>query len=63
MQKKTVKRKWKYKGISEDAAALGVTRVHLWKVLEGDRDSKPLMRRYRELKRQQKAAKLLSIAA
>jgi hypothetical protein len=31
------------------AAALGVTREHLNRVLRGHRESRPLMRRYREL--------------
>jgi 16S rRNA U1498 N3-methylase RsmE len=43
----------KYKGIIRDATELGVTRVHLWRVLEGERESDPLMRRYADLKSQQ----------
>jgi hypothetical protein len=36
--------------IGRDAAALGVTRWHLWKVLTGERQSAALSRRYRDLK-------------
>jgi hypothetical protein len=41
------------RGICADAATLGVHRCHLWFVLTGRRESKPLMRRYRALKEQQ----------
>lgn len=51
------KRAKRIAGITGDAAALGVTRQHLGLVLHGDRESKPLARRYRELKRQQRATK------
>ena len=47
----------KYPGIVRDATELGVTRVHLWRVLEGERDSDPLMARYSALKRQQQLKK------
>lgn len=34
-------------GICADARRLGVSRMHLWAVLTGRRESEPLMRRYR----------------
>lgn len=37
-------------GICADARRLGVSRMHLWAVLSGRRESVPLMRRYRELR-------------
>lgn len=40
----------KYVGILSDAAALGVSREHLWQVLERKRESRSLVRRYQELK-------------
>lgn len=40
----------KYVGIVSDAAALGVERTHLFRVLNGERNSRSLMRRYRALK-------------
>lgn len=40
----------KYTDITRDAKALGVTREHLWRVLEGKRPGIALTRRYRELK-------------
>ncbi len=40
--------KVRFPGITEDAAALGVTRPHLWMVLTGARVSKRLTTRYRE---------------
>lgn len=43
----------RFKGICADAIALNVTRVHLWKVLTGRRESKPLLARYRNWKRRQ----------
>lgn len=39
----------KYPGIIEHARQLGVSRVHLWKVLSGRRESQRLMERYRAL--------------
>lgn len=39
----------KYPRISSDAKALGVSRGHLWQVLEGRRLSKPLLKRFRLL--------------
>jgi hypothetical protein len=44
------------KGICADAEALGVTRMHLWAVLHGHRESKPLLSRYQALKQSQKHA-------
>ena len=35
--------------IGRDAALLGVSRTHLWRVLSGRRESRSLVRRYREL--------------
>ncbi len=43
----------KYPGIIRDATELGVTRVHLWRVLTGERDSRLLMARYSALKARQ----------
>jgi hypothetical protein len=43
-------RKPRFPGITADARALGVTRVHLYLVLRGDRPSPGLLRRYKELK-------------
>ena len=40
----------KYLGLSADAFALGVSRQHLWLVLEGKRTGKRLTARYRALK-------------
>jgi 16S rRNA U1498 N3-methylase RsmE len=40
----------RYPGIVRHASQLGVSRIHLWYVLTGQRDSKPLLRRYHELK-------------
>lgn len=39
-----------FPGLTEDAAALGVSRYFLWKVLKGHAASAPLLARYRELK-------------
>lgn len=38
----------RFPGISLAAADLGVTRAHLWAVLNGRRDSKPLLSRWNE---------------
>jgi hypothetical protein len=43
-------------GICQAAAQLGVTRQHLWCVLSGQRESKPLTARYGEWKRKQEGA-------
>jgi len=40
-------------GICADAEALGVTRIHLWCVLKGRRESASLKRRYAALKTKQ----------
>ena len=37
-------------GICADAKTLGVTRSHLYKVLTGQRESKPLLEHYNSLK-------------
>jgi len=47
---KTKRGPTKYPGIVRDATELGVTRVHLWRVLEGQRESDPLLARYAALK-------------
>lgn len=39
--------KARFPGISLAATDLGVTRSHLWQVLAGKRDSKPLMARWK----------------
>ena len=44
-------RRVKYRGIVADAEALNVSRIHLWFVLEGRRESELLLKRYRELKK------------
>jgi hypothetical protein len=59
--KKTVKikhfsRGWRFRGITQDARTLGVTHSHLWRVLMGQRDSKPLLARYRALQRKKERA-------
>jgi hypothetical protein len=41
----------RFPGIKRHAAALGVTRPHLWMVLTGERQSADLVRRYKELLR------------
>jgi len=41
-----------HRGITVDAQKLGVHRIHLWLVLTGRRQSRCLLRRYRELKQQ-----------
>jgi hypothetical protein len=46
------KRFIRFPGICADAKALGVHRIHLFLVLKGERDSEPLKRRYRQLKRE-----------
>jgi hypothetical protein len=44
-----------YPTIGRDAERLGVSRPHLWMVLEGRRASESLMRRYAALKRMKEA--------
>ncbi len=41
-------------GLIEAAEQLGVSYKHLWMCVSGRRESKPLLRRYAELKRQQR---------
>jgi hypothetical protein len=48
--KKKSAAKPEFPGITDDAAALGVSRYFLWKVLKGYATSAPLMARYRQLK-------------
>ena len=43
--------KSRYVGIKADARRLGVTRQHLYYVLEGKRPSRSLLRRYQALQR------------
>jgi hypothetical protein len=59
---KTTKKRYtpqnpQFPGIVRHAQILGVTRIHLWFVLKGLRESKTLLLRYRELKRQEAAAR------
>jgi hypothetical protein len=44
------KRQVRFVGICADAARLGVTREHLYRVLIGERTSKSLLKRYYALK-------------
>ncbi len=44
-----------FPGIVRHARELGVSRIHLWYVLKRMRESKPLLRRYRALKRAEAA--------
>ena len=46
--KKSPRGSSKYPGICKAALDLGVSRVHLWKVLTGRRESASLMRRWEE---------------
>lgn len=46
----------RFQGIVADAKALGVSRVHLYLVLDGRRQSARLLARYNELKTQQAVA-------
>lgn len=48
---KTKRGPTKYPGIVRDASALGVTRIHLWLVLTGRRESRSLTARYAALKK------------
>lgn len=48
-QKKKRNDRTRYPGISEHAKRLGVSRPHLWMVLQGQRQSRRLMVRYRKL--------------
>lgn len=40
----------RFPGIMSDASVLGVDRIHLFRVLKGERQSASLLRRYRALK-------------
>jgi len=42
-------RRVRFAGIGEAAAALGVERTHLWRVLTGQRQSRSLLARYEAL--------------
>jgi hypothetical protein len=53
-QKGTAKRYIRFKGIVRDAEILGVSRIHLYRVLTGERRS-PLLARYRDLQRSKEA--------
>lgn len=44
------RRATRFPGIVADAARLGVSRIHLYYVLTGQRESRPLLARYRDLK-------------
>ncbi len=44
------KRQFRFRGICKDAIRLGVTRVHLYLVLTGQRESKSLLDRYEQLR-------------
>lgn len=46
----------RFPGIVSDAAALGVSRIHLYLVLTGERRSRSLLTRYKALKRAAKVA-------
>lgn len=45
------KNRTKHAGISRHARALGVSRIHLWYVLQGRRESRRLLTRYHALVR------------
>ena len=53
-RKSKPKRQVRHRGIVRAAAALGVTRQHLYLVLEHRRDSKPLLRRFRDYQQAQR---------
>ena len=44
-----INKRTRYPGISDHAKRLGVTRPHLWMVLQGKRKSRRLMERYRKM--------------
>lgn len=56
MKKAIIKQKHviRFKGITADAASLGVTREHLWRVLTDRRESPGLLKRYSKLKKTKK---------
>lgn len=49
MESGAAKRPRRILGIVRDAAAIGVTRFHLWRVLTGRRQSRSLLERYQAL--------------
>jgi len=55
-KEKTKRGPTKYPGIVRTAEELGVTRVHLWLVLTGRRESQPLLARYSAHQDQQRRA-------
>jgi hypothetical protein len=59
-RRKAGKRQIRFPGISTDAAILKVDRVHLWKVLVGDRVSHSLLKRWKELQVQKKKEKAIT---
>jgi hypothetical protein len=50
MMRAVKKHRWRFRGIGADAAALGVDRNHLYRVLTGERPGKLLLLRYTNLK-------------
>lgn len=52
----------RFPGITADATRLGVDRVHLFRVLTGERKSASLVARYRELKTKPKKAREVAAA-
>jgi hypothetical protein len=61
VEKKT--RSKRIPGICLDAKACGVTRQHLYEVLKGNRESKPLLARYAQRKQQAVTAMPIELAA
>jgi DNA-binding phage protein len=49
-RKKITKKRIRFVGIVANAEKLGVTRIHLYRVLTGERRSPDLLKRYRALK-------------
>ena len=54
MKRAASKRRWRFRGIVADAAALGVHRTSLYKVLAGKRPGESLRRLYHQLKAAQR---------
>ena len=52
-----------HRGIVEAALCLGVNRIHLWRVLRGERQSRSLTRRYRDWNRERKAREVMKAEA
>ncbi len=52
---KKLKRRVMFPGIASHAEKLGVSRVHLWRVLSGQRQSGVLMAQYQQLIRKEAA--------